>query len=651
MRIGRLALALVLASLALAPVAQADPGPDLTVDAALTSPFTISPYIYGWNYAPPDVAAAIGLPVNRQGGNSADTLNWQTGTHNTSSDYFFENLPWCWSNCDPGAAQTPWRAYTDQIYADRAVGARSLLDVPMLGYVAADVSPYAQPLPCSFTKTNFATQNAFDPYDTECGDGHPPGDPNSWVTNTKQLSTAVADSPATEADWVDDLKTRYGSAANGGVALYELGNEPALWNYTHHDWHPQPTTATELRDDMLALAEAIKDRDPTASVIGPAEWGWINYFCSAADGGCGPDGPAPDPNSDWTKVQDGKGLMEWLLQEFKAYADAHDGRRLLDYIDVHYYRQDSPRTTSMDVTRSLWDPTYTDPSWINDQIDLIPRMRSWTDAYPGTKTSLSEYDLAIDEGDDDTHVSEDNLLEADALGIFGREGLDLATLWPETNLSHYIDAFKLYRNYDGNGSRFGDGHIIAYSSDQSQLAIYGASRGGSALTLVIINKSTNDLTSTLSLSSFHPAPSAQVWQFTDVSTGIRRGADQPVSDSGFTATFPARSMSMVVIPKGDTSVPCADCAALAAGAAGAQPQQPPPPPVSTPAVVRCKVPSLAGLTLTKARAKLKKAHCRLGKVTKKRSRVRKGRVIAQKPKRGAVRRKGARVGVVLSRGR
>jgi beta-lactam-binding protein with PASTA domain len=38
-------------------------------------------------------------------------------------------------------------------------------------------------------------------------------------------------------------------------------------------------------------------------------------------------------------------------------------------------------------------------------------------------------------------------------------------------------------------------------------------------------------------------------------------------------------------------------------------------------------------------------------VTKRRSHARKGRVIAQSPKRGAVRKNGAKVRVVLSRGR
>ena len=64
-----------------------------------------------------------------------------------------------------------------------------------------------------------------------------------------------------------------------------------------------------------------------------------------------------------------------------------------------------------------------------------------------------------------------------------------------------------------------------------------------------------------------------------------------------------------------------------------------------------KVPKLTGLTLKQAKSKLRKAHCRLGKVTKKRSAKRRGRVIAQKPKRGSARRSGTRASVVLSRGR
>src|SRR5947209_4571738 len=98
--------------------ASANVGPALSVDVAAAR-HPISPYIYGWNFAPADIAAQIDLPVDRRGGNSADTLNWQTGVENHASDYFFENIPWCWDSdhgyCSGATAADGFHAYTDQI--------------------------------------------------------------------------------------------------------------------------------------------------------------------------------------------------------------------------------------------------------------------------------------------------------------------------------------------------------------------------------------------------------------------------------------------------------------------------------------------------------------------------------------------------------
>ena len=74
--------------------------------------------------------------------------------------------------------------------------------------------------------------------------------------------------------------------------------------------------------------------------------------------------------------------------------------------------------------------------------------------------------------------------------------------------------------------------------------------------------------------------------------------------------------------------------------------------ITAPAVVLCKVPKLAGKTLAQAKAALTKANCRLGKVTKAYSaKVKKGRVIKQSPGVGRTLAKGAKVNVVLSRGK
>ena len=66
----------------------------------------------------------------------------------------------------------------------------------------------------------------------------------------------------------------------------------------------------------------------------------------------------------------------------------------------------------------------------------------------------------------------------------------------------------------------------------------------------------------------------------------------------------------------------------------------------------CAVPRLRGLTLLAARRLLAKRGCSLGRVSRVRSRrVRRGRVVAQKPAPGLRLARGARVRVVLSRGR
>src|SRR5437016_6172356 len=60
-------------------------GPALAVDATADQ-HAISPDIYGLNFADgagqSTLAADIGLPVDRWGGNTTDTYNWQLGSAN-----------------------------------------------------------------------------------------------------------------------------------------------------------------------------------------------------------------------------------------------------------------------------------------------------------------------------------------------------------------------------------------------------------------------------------------------------------------------------------------------------------------------------------------------------------------------------------------
>ena len=66
----------------------------------------------------------------------------------------------------------------------------------------------------------------------------------------------------------------------------------------------------------------------------------------------------------------------------------------------------------------------------------------------------------------------------------------------------------------------------------------------------------------------------------------------------------------------------------------------------------CVVPRVVGETLAAAKAAIRRSHCRTGKVTRARSRtVRKGHVLAQRPAPGTRLANGARINLVVSRGR
>jgi hypothetical protein len=66
----------------------------------------------------------------------------------------------------------------------------------------------------------------------------------------------------------------------------------------------------------------------------------------------------------------------------------------------------------------------------------------------------------------------------------------------------------------------------------------------------------------------------------------------------------------------------------------------------------CTVPKLRGKSLRTARRVLRQHHCAVGKVKRVRARhVRRGRIVSSRPRAGAKRKRGTKVGLVISRGR
>jgi uncharacterized protein (TIGR03437 family) len=171
--------------------------------------------------------------------------------------------------------------------------------------------------------------------------------------------------------------------------------------------------------------------------------------------------------------------------------------------------------------------------------------------YPGTKLAITEYDWARQD------TLNGGLAQADLLGIFGREGLDAATLWPQLNpTSPGAFAFKIYRNYDGIGGTFGETSVQATSADQGKLAVYAAVRSDLNLTLIAINKTGDDLSSVLSLANFTPGAAAKVWQYSAAQLGaIVAQPDIAVSGAAIATVFPANSITLLVIPPATLPAP------------------------------------------------------------------------------------------------
>jgi hypothetical protein len=552
-------LTIALLALAAAPGrnASAAAGPALSVNAGANQ-HAISPLIYGMNFADAALAQELRLPVDRWGGNSTTRYNWQIDVHNTGSDFYFENIP------DGNSTSLPNNSTADRfIEQDRSTSTQTLLTVPLIGWTPSarkDQHPYD----CGFPRTSFPAQQSFDDaYDPNCGNGLDLGG-NPVTSSSTAANTSMAIGPAFVQSWVQHLIGRYGTAAQGGVKLYNLDNEPGLWDSTHRDVHPARPTYAELTDRGKQYAAAIKATDTDALTLGPVQDGWTRYFYSSY-------GDYPDVAAQQDRdSHGGEPFVEWYLQQMAADENANH-TRLLDYFDLHYYPATpgvslSPagdaatQAKRLAATRSLWDPTWVDDSWIpstgeatavngvgvDGAIQLIPRMRDWVAKnYPGTKLAISEYNWgALDS-------MNGALAQADVLGIFGREGLDLATLWaPPLADDPGAFAFRMYRNYDGQGAAFGDTSVGASSADQAQLAIYAARRSAdSALTLMIVNKSAASLTSQIDLAGFISSGTAQVYRYSAANlNAIVRQADQPVGNM-ISATFPASSITLLVLPK------------------------------------------------------------------------------------------------------
>ncbi len=463
------------AAAARAPRPAAAEGTALSIDCAGPGA-PVSPLIYGIAYDPQHDARdrhpwALGATARRWGGNPASRYNWELGNAwSTASDWYFENVDFT------GA---PRFTYADFLRADAEHGVATALTVPILGWVAKDTTSYG------FSVAEHGAQRSVDPYRPDAGDGV--GRDGKPLLPGPPTRTSVPAPPEWVRRWIEQIRAEDARRGARSVQMYILDNEPMLWNSTHRDVHPEPTTYDELLDRTIRYGSAVRAADPDAVIAGPALWGWPAYFMSAKDVA---EGSRRKPDR---RAHGDVPLLAWYLQKLREHERA-TGVHILDVVDVHFYPQaqgvggkggaTDARTAALRIrsTRALWDPTYVDESWIEDSVHLIPRMKQViAQSYPGLGFAIGEYNFGAEE-----HIS-GGLALAEALGRFAEGGVRAAFYWtypPDRSPAFW--AFRAYRDFDGEGGRFLDLSIPAAAAEGTSI-FASRDEAGTHVVAVILN--------------------------------------------------------------------------------------------------------------------------------------------------------------------
>ena len=477
----------------------------------------ISPFIYGTNSGSDDLAAST--TVDRAGGNRYTAFNWENNASNAGSDWNYASDSLLGGGDTPGESA---RAYVQAAF-DR--GGAAIVTVPLVDYVAADKSGSIDPS----DPNRFSTRLVESKAKKGAPFAYPPNLTDGVVYQDEFVSWITGEFPNSDTDPMNRL-------------FFSLDNEPDLWSDTHPEVHPDQVTYAELLEKTIEYARAIKEVDADATVLGFVSYGFTGFVNLQY-------APDADANGDF---------INYFLDGLQA-AEQSVGQRLMDVLDLHWYPEakgNGSRILNDDISaemvkarvqspRSLWDPTYTEDSWIisylGEPIRLIPRLQDQIDDhYPGTKLAFTEYYYG---GGD--HIS-GGIAEADVLGIFGREDVFLATVW-SAGTSYVYGAIDMYRNYDGANSTFGDTHISASTSSDVDTSIYASldSEDPNRMVLVAINKTNEALAAGISITSDTAFSGGTAYRITDQNSTPAAAGTVSVSNNTFTHTLPAMSVTTI----------------------------------------------------------------------------------------------------------
>jgi len=513
------------------------PDVTITVDPNQTTP--ISPWIYGLNFYTGVTGAPPRLNLDRAGGNRWTAYNWETNASNAGSDYLYENDDYL------SSSTTPAEAIRSIVAADQGLGMASVMTVQLQGLVAGDESgPVSVANPPDMTRFKTVV------------------DMKSTVSSVPFTITPPTTDAYVYMDeflWAMDQKFSGLGIFGASPALptfVSLDNEPELWNSTHLEVQgPNPVSSDDYITKTINLTQALKNQFPDVQIFGPVHYGFEGIYNWQGELSATPDG------ANW--------FPDKYLPAIKAASDTY-GKPLIDVYDFHWYSEATDGTTrvtnltSSTLTaaqvqaivqspRSLWDPAFTENSWITNDvllepIQILPRLQSKINAeFPGTKISITEY-----ENGGDNHIA-GTIAQADNLGIFGSQGLYAATLWPLNTCPYILAGFRAFRGFDGASADFGDTSLRATSSNVQNVAVYASldSTTPGRVVFVAINRSTSSQVTAINGQSL--SGTATIYQMTASSTQGQNPikpllvGQMAVSGTSLSITLPALSVSTIEV--------------------------------------------------------------------------------------------------------
>ena len=559
--------------------------------APITTP--ISPYIYGADgFQSPEDIAGLGLfTVGRHGGNRMSSYNWVNNASNAGVDYYQENDDYLGGGTAPGGAVTP---FISQFHANDCA---AVVTVPFMGHVSADKlhdeshgSEYLNikyVLGATALNPNYMTERLRVMAPVKGAPFSMSPDPN--------LPTVYADE---FVNFIDQTYPYARTDPNKRI-IWQLDNEPDYWNaqfpvIRNPGVGETAPALTELVSKTAAYAQAIRSIIPGAIILAPCVGSFFDIQLQKYLGG-----PTFYP-----------GINNWWMANYLKAVKTDSltaNQRLIDVFDYHNYSEAtdgvypdsgwekqgpapgnpdylsvtdaSNRPTlvaaRVQAARSLWDPTYIECSWVAEYsyntgtpdgmsalpapLMSIPREKYNINlSFPGVKLAFTEWNFG---GWD--HPS-GAVVNADALGIFGVQGVFLASYWSlhNNNDTYTFGAFAAYNKFDLSGRRFGNSSISATTDSLDKSAVYASidDADTSVVKAIAINRTLSAVSTGLTITSNTNYDTVESFVVQDGSPMPVPGTNPiAVSTNVFTYTMPPMSVSTIIftgapVPPQDVSI-------------------------------------------------------------------------------------------------